>query len=130
MTDPQPAELNPDDFARVIILVYGELENKTPFWCYTAVKPSQYQKFLDAQKEGALNLFEFQPFGEIIVSGEGNEPPEAVTLKVAEVYQTDPSTFFQPMDPMEEVEKKAKEADQKFRDKMVADLKKKSGEAE
>src|SRR5579885_2620525 len=113
MTAPKPAEVNPDQYARVIILVYGTLDANKPFWCYVAVKPTQYQKFLDAQKDGKLNLYEFQPFGEIIISGEGNEPPEAVTLKVAEVYQTDPKNFFQPVDPMEEVNKKVKEIQEK-----------------
>lgn len=109
MTETENAALNPDHFARVIILVYGVLENNTPFWCYVAVKPSMYQTFIDAQKDGSLNLYEFQPFGEVIISGEGNEPPEAVTLKVAEVYQTDPATFFQPVDPEAEVTRKMQE---------------------
>jgi hypothetical protein len=111
MSDPQAGALNPDDYARVIILIYGVLENDAPFWCYVAVKPSQYQPFLDAQKDGSLNLYEFERFGEVIVSGEGNEPPEAVTLKVAEVYQTDPKTFFQPMDPEAEIARRMKEVE-------------------
>jgi len=116
MTDPQPA-VNPDDFARVIILVYGVLEGNVPFWCYVAVKPTQYQKFLDAQKEGVLNLYEFQPFGEVIISGQGNQPPDAVTLKVAEVYQTDPSKFFQPVDPEAEIARKVEEIEKKKKKK-------------
>ncbi len=118
MTDPKKDDaLNPDDVARVIILVYGALENNTPFWCYVAVKPSKYQKFLDAQKEGTLNLYEFQPFGEIIISGEGTQPPEAVALKVAEVDQTDPNSSFQPVDPEAEVAAKVEEIKRKRKEK-------------
>lgn len=99
-----------DDLTRIIVLVYGLLESGGPFWVYVAVKPSQYQNFLAAQKEGKLNLYEFAPFGEIIVSGEGRMPPDDVTLKVAAMYQTDPATLFQPTDIEEEVIKKAEEA--------------------
>lgn len=118
MTEQRPEEaVNPDDIARVIVLVYGVLDDSKPFWCYVAVKPSRYQPFLDAQKEGALNLYEFGPFGEVIISGEGNQPPEAVTLKVAEVYQTDPRKFFSPIDPEAEVAKKVEEYEEKKKDK-------------
>ena len=96
----------PDDLTRIIVLVYGMLQSGGPFWVFVAVKPSQYQAFLAAQKEGKLDLYQFAPFGEIIVSGEGRTPPDEVTLKVAEMYQTDPSTLFQPMDVEKEVEKK------------------------
>lgn len=95
------------DLIRIIVLVYAMLENGNPFWVYVAVKPSKYQAFLTAQKEGAVDLFEFEPFGEIIVSGEGKSPPDEVTLKVAEMYQTDPSTMFQTMDAEKEAEKLA-----------------------
>ncbi len=110
MTDQKP---NPDDLTRIIVLVYGMLENGGPFWVYVAVKPSKYQAFMGAQKEGKLDLYKFEPFGEIIVSGEGKVPPDEVTLKVAEMYQTDPGTLFKPIDPEEEVAKKMKEIEKK-----------------
>lgn len=91
------AELK-DAITRTIVLVYGLLESGKPFWLYAAVKPSKYQAFLAEQKNGTLNLYEFQPYGEIIVSGEGKSPPDEVTLKVAEMYQTDPSLLFQQPD--------------------------------
>lgn len=78
------------DLTRTIILLYGILENGNPFWVFVAVKPSKYQDFLKAQKEGSLNLHQFLPYGEIIVSGTGKSPPDDVTIKVAEMYQTDP----------------------------------------
>lgn len=111
--DPNVPQTNPDDVARVIVLIYGVFDGSRPFWCYVAVKPSKYQEFLDAQKNGTLNLYEFAPYGEIIISGEGTQPPEEVTLKVAEVYQTDPKRFFQPMNTDEEVKKRVAEHDEK-----------------
>lgn len=83
-----------DATTRTIVLIYGLLEDGGPFWVYAAVKPSKYQGFLAAQKDGSLNLYEFAPFGEIIISGKGKSPPDEVTLKLAEMYQTDPSTLF------------------------------------
>lgn len=81
---------NNQDLTRTIILVYGLLENGNHFWVFVAVKPSQYQNFLNAQKDGTLNLYQFAPYGEIIVSGVGKSPPDEITIKVAEMYQTDP----------------------------------------
>jgi hypothetical protein len=78
------------DLMRTIILVYGLLEDGNTFWVFVAVKPSKYQAFLTAQKDGSLNLYQFAPFGEIIVSGVGKSPPDEITIKVAEMYQTDP----------------------------------------
>ncbi len=88
MTDTQPTN---NDLTRTIVLVYGILENSNPFWVFVAVKPSKYQSFLKAQKDGTLNLYQFTDYGEIIVSGAGTSPPDDVTIKVAEMYQTDPN---------------------------------------
>ena len=90
MTDKKP---NPDA-TRTIVLVYGMLESGGPFWVFVAVKPSRYQPFLTAQKDGSLDLRQFESYGEIIVSGEGRMPPDEVTLKIAEMYQTDPAVIF------------------------------------
>ncbi|NBX03905.1 MAG: hypothetical protein EBR02_07610 [Alphaproteobacteria bacterium] len=86
MTDTQkPA----DEQSRTIVLIYGALESGTPFWVFAAVRPAKYQAMTTAQQKGELDLYHFEPYGEIIVSGEGKSPPDAVTLKVAEMYQTD-----------------------------------------
>ena len=87
MTETQPTN---NDLTRTIVLVYGLLENGNPFWVFVAVKPSKYQDFMKAQKDGTLNLYQFTPYGEIIVSGVGSSPPDDITIKVAEMYQTDP----------------------------------------
>jgi hypothetical protein len=100
---------NPDNLSRVIMLLYGKMDHGGPFWCYVAVKPSQFDAFKAAEAAGNIDLYNFEPFGEVIVSAEGQTPPEEVTLKVAEMYGADASTFFQPIDPMAEIGKKIQE---------------------
>lgn len=95
-----------DALARVIVLIYGMLEGGKPFWVYAAVKPSQYDAFNDAKKNGKLNLKDFAAYGEMIIAGEGQTPPIEVTLKVAEVYQTDVTKFFDGADPKKALEDK------------------------
>jgi hypothetical protein len=105
--DPSAEDkFNPDNISRIIMLIYGTLEAGGPFWCYVAVKPSQFDAFKAAEKDGTLDLYQFDPYGEVIVSGEGARPPQDVTAKVAEMYNTDPSQFFQPIDPKAEIDSK------------------------
>src|SRR5688572_2464679 len=94
---------HPDNISRIIMLVYGKLENGNSFWCYCAVKPSQFDKFKADEAAGSLDLYNFDPYGEVIVSGEGEKPPIEVTEKVAEMYNADASTFFMPIDPKKEI---------------------------
>lgn len=84
MTDPSKN----DELTRTIVLIYGALESGNPFWLFAAVKPNRYQPMLEAQKAKTLDLYKFDSYGEIIVSGEGKSPPDEVTLKVADMYQT------------------------------------------
>ena len=86
LTDEQKKDAN----TRTIVLMYGLLEDGGPFWLYAAVKPSQYQSFMAAQKDGSLDVYKFEQYGEIIISGKGRTPPDDITLKIAELYQTDP----------------------------------------
>ncbi len=117
MTDPLNPATTPDNsdkydadkLSRVIMLLYGKMDHGGPFWCYVAVKPSQFDAFKAAETKGAIDLYNFEPFGEVIVSAEGQTPPEEVTLKVAEMYGADASTFFQPIDPIAEIGKKIEE---------------------
>ena len=92
MTDSNPTA---DELARIIVLLYGLLGNGGPFWVFAAVRPAKYQGFLDAQKSGALDLRDFKAYGEVIVSGEGKSPPDEITLKVAEMYQSDSEALLQ-----------------------------------
>ncbi len=93
MTEIQTPQ-NPDALARIIVLIYGMLEGGKPFWVYAAIKPSEYDTFNEAKKNNKIDLNNFSAYGELIVAGEGQTPPIEVTLKVAEVYQTDVSKFF------------------------------------
>jgi len=93
MTEENPA----DDLKRTIVLIYGVLDNGNPFWLFAAVKPSKYQNFQTTYREGNLDVHQFDQFGEILVCGEGKGPPDAVTLKVAEMYQTDAQTLMASM---------------------------------
>ncbi len=113
-TEHNEDKYDPDNISRIIMLVYGKMEHGGPFWCYVAVKPSQYDAFKAAETGGTLDLYNFDEFGEIIVSAEGETPPEEVTVKVAEMYNTDPSKFFQPVDPKQVIEDKI--ADMKRQD--------------
>ncbi|MDE3059775.1 MAG: hypothetical protein KGJ06_02045 [Pseudomonadota bacterium] len=92
MNEPNTAS---DALTRIIVLIYGMLESGSPFWLFAAVKPNQYQPFLAAQKDGSIDLYHFEKYGEIIVSGEGKSPPDEVTLKVAQMYQTTPDILMQ-----------------------------------
>lgn len=103
MSEQDDDRYNPDHISRIIMLVYGKLENGNPFWCYCAVKPSMFDTFKADEAAGKLNLYEFDPYGEVIVSGEGEKPPQEVTQKVAEMYNADPASFFQPIDPKKEI---------------------------
>lgn len=105
MNTPNP---NLDLLSRVIVLIYGMLENGNPCWMYAAVKPSKYEGFMNDHKAGKVDVHNFSPYGEIIVSGEGKSPPDEITLKVAEMYQTDLSKTNQPDEIKEEIEKKSR----------------------
>ena len=75
----------PDNVSRVIMLLYGKMEHGGPFWCYVAVKPSQFEAFKAAEAEGSIDLYNFEPYGEVIVSAEGHTPPAAVTSQRADI---------------------------------------------
>lgn len=108
MTEAKP---NLEDLTRTIVLVYGMFDTGHPFWVFVAVKPSKYQNFLTAYKEGGIDLYHFEPFGEIIVSGQGRMPPDDITLKVAEMYQTDPAALFRSITREREEEDAQREQD-------------------
>jgi lambda repressor-like predicted transcriptional regulator len=81
------AVVDRDEVRRTIVLVFGLLKNGRPFWTYVAVKSGKYELFLEAQRGHKLDLYQFDSFGEIIVSGEGDAPPEEITSQVAQLYQ-------------------------------------------
>lgn len=106
MTEPKKPD--PDLLSRIIVLMYGALASGAPCWMYAAIKPSRYDDFMADYKAGKVDVHRFAPYGEIIVSGEGKSPPDEVTLKVAQMYQTDLSKKKQPSEIKEEIKKKRK----------------------
>ena len=95
-----------DDIARIIVLLGGVLASTEPFWAYVAVKPSVFAKFQHDHKTGVLDYYNFAPYGEMVVSGEGHSPPDEVTAKVAALYKTNPQDFFTCDDPQAAIAEK------------------------
>ena len=101
MSNP-PLPLTTDDLARMIMLTYGPMQDgQGSFWCYVAVRPSQYQRFLETKKAGKLNMqtFKEEGFGEVVVSGTGVFPPAEVTQKVAKLFDIPIQDLFGDMNP-------------------------------
>lgn len=91
-----------DNLARIVMLTYGRMEDgKSPYWCYVAIKPSEYERFNTTLKGGALDpkQFENDGYGEIVVSGPGLYPPADVTRGVAGRYNMPIQELFGKMDP-------------------------------
>lgn len=90
-----------DRQARMIMLVYGKMEDGSPYWCYVAVKPSEYDRFTTLWRKGGLNMqhFEKAGFGEVIVSGTGVIPPADVTRQVAAMFGARIQDLFGDVEP-------------------------------
>jgi len=95
--------LDADALSRVIMLLYGSMDYGGPFWCYVAIKPSKFDAFKEAEAAHTIDLINFDDFGEVIVSAEGQEPPPEVTAKIAEMYGANVDTFFKSIDPIAEI---------------------------
>ena len=93
----------PDQIARIIMMVFGPMQQGGSYWCYVAVKPSQYARFQQELKAKRLDLNDFDEFGEIIVSGDGVSPPPEVTMQVIKLYGGNPKYVMQDIDPMIEI---------------------------
>lgn len=107
MTDVPIAES--DDLARMIMLVYGPMQDgKGSYWCYVAIKPTEYQRFMTLHKARKINLFDFEKegFGEIVVSGQGVRPPSEITYQVAQIYKMNVKDLFGDMDAESVMSKK------------------------
>lgn len=81
-------DLRGDAVARVIVLIYGWLDSGKPFWVFVGIRPSRYPAFLTAQERNEIDLYNFEPFGEIIVSGDTYSPPDEVLLNISRLYNT------------------------------------------
>lgn len=94
VAEPAPADPKRNGESRVIIVICRQLERDAPSWVIAAVKPANYDECLKRYRAGALNLKDFTEFGEIVVSGPGDKPPEDTTAKVAKTYHTDPQKIL------------------------------------
>ncbi len=94
------APLQPDEVARIIVLARGRMEQGGNYWCYLSVKPSRYKTFQQAIAQYYnIQHFDQDGFGEVIVSGEGEVPPEAVTQQVATIFSVPVAELFSLTDP-------------------------------
>ncbi len=101
--------LNPDDIARLVMLTYGRMEDgKSTYWCYVAVKPSEYSRFQQVLKAGKLDLHRFDEdgFGEVVISGPGLYPPSEVTREVARAFRVPLKELFNGAEPETAVARK------------------------
>ena len=78
-------------------MLYGIMNNGSPFWLFVAVRPSRYHLFMTAYRDGTLDIHKFTPYGEVIVIGEGKNPSNDVVGKVAKMYQTTPEILMNSM---------------------------------
>lgn len=79
-----------DSDRRTIMLIDGRFTDGSDFWVFVAVKSGMYDAFIEAQRNNTLNLHDFLPYGEIIVSGDefvDGLPPIDVIARVAELYR-------------------------------------------
>jgi hypothetical protein len=66
-----------------IVLVQGNGMNDEPIWAYVAVRLSDMEKFMNAQK---LGNFDPEEFGVIVEAGAGAQPPAKITEKMETEY--------------------------------------------
>lgn len=98
-----------DKLARIIMLVYGQMQDgKGSYWCYVAVKPTEYQRFMELHGARQINLYDFERegFGEIVVSGQGVRPPSEITYQVAQIYKMNIKDLFGEVDAESIISKK------------------------
>lgn len=101
----------PDNVSRIVMLTHGLMETSGRYWCYVAVKPSRFEEF-QAAVAGKYNIqnFDKDGYGEVVVSGEGAEPPQEVTDQVGKLFGVDPKTFFTDKNPQATLAKKLAES--------------------
>jgi len=114
---PADNQLDPDNVSRIVMLTYGRMtDGKSSYWCYVAVKPSEYDKFMDVLKTGKLNLhtYEDDGYGEVLVSGPGLYPPANITREVALAFNMKVKELFSAEDPKSVITQKIEELKRKI----------------
>jgi transcriptional regulator with XRE-family HTH domain len=85
------------DWKRIVTVVYGMFENGKPFWVFTAVRPEAYPLFVNNYKAGLIDMYNFDIYGEMLLFGEGEAPPDDAVLKIATMFQTTPAALMEGM---------------------------------
>ena len=93
------------EYQRVINVLYGILQDGNPFWVFVAIKKNRFTDFKEAQERGKIDLEKFEPWGELIISGEGVSPPLDVVARVANMYQTDAEKLAKNLDDFQTKER-------------------------
>lgn len=109
MPDANSTTAQPDNISRIVMLTYGRMQDGNgSYWCYVAVKPSQYDRFMARLKAGTLDLHHYEEdgFGEIIISGPGLLPPPEVTRDVAKMFKANVKELFTDADPQSAIARK------------------------
>ncbi len=104
----------------VILLIKGKLMDDNPFWVIVAVNPMKYQAFQDAVRDATLDLYQFDDYGEIVVSGESEEPPDGLMDEVISSFKFDPPSESLPADGNEEAEKSSTKSNPSTLEKFVS----------
>lgn len=87
-----------DSDRRTIMLIDGTFTDGRDFWVFVAVKTGMYDAFIEADRNNTLDLHNFLPYGEVIVSGTefvNGQPPSDVIARVAELYKVPFSQMMQ-----------------------------------
>ncbi len=103
------SSVDPDNISRIVVLTYGPTKDgKDAYWCYVAVKPSEYDRFNANLQAGKIDpqTFEEDGYGEIVVSGDGLLPPQEVTQKVAHMFNIPINQLFKSANPAQDIENK------------------------
>jgi len=78
-----------DEHIAVIMMVKGtEEDGVTPFWSFVAIPPTQLFGFKKAQARG--EAFFVDDYGEILITGQGKEPPPEAIEEIRAKYGFDP----------------------------------------
>lgn len=93
-------KIDENSVARMVVLTYGPTSDGKAYWCYMAVKPTEYDRFNTCLRKGAINphSFEEEGYGEILVSGEGLLPPSDVTRRIAKIFNCNIKDLFGKVD--------------------------------
>ena len=99
------------ELGRTLALVYGIMVSGEPYWAFVAIRTTRYREFLEQNKKGAINIQDFDYYGEVIVFNATFGPTDDVIAKVAEMYKTDPVVLLEKVHADNELKRPLLEAE-------------------